>query len=81
MGPYHTAVITSSISLTLASGQLYTFGSGKNGALGNSSENDHYEPVEVTQFNRYRVYYSRVKVVDVQCGEQYTVAKTGNNCF
>lgn len=43
MGPYHSAVITTD-------GRLFTFGSGKNGALGNSGESDSYEPVEVTHF-------------------------------
>jgi hypothetical protein len=52
MGPYHSAVITSiylKLSI-LADGRLFTFGNGKNGALGNNGESDSYEPVEVTHF-------------------------------
>jgi alpha-tubulin suppressor-like RCC1 family protein len=40
MGPYHSAVITNN-------GDLYTFGYGKYGALGNGRENNEWEPARL----------------------------------
>lgn len=59
MGPYHTAVINES-------GDLYSFGLNKYGALGNGRESNEYEPVRL-DLNQ---------VADVACGEHHTVALT-----
>lgn len=44
MGPYHSAVVTSE-------GDLYTFGYGKHGVLGNKNTNNSYEPTKNSFFN------------------------------
>ena len=56
-------------------GDLYTFGSGQNGALGhNDKEANHIKPKVVDFFKR-----NNLKVTDVAVGERHTIALTGKN--
>jgi len=65
MAGSHTAVITNE-------GDLYTFGTGTNGALGhNDAEKNHTAPKLVEFFKK-----NNLKVIDVACGQHHTIALT-----
>jgi alpha-tubulin suppressor-like RCC1 family protein len=61
MGPFHSALITTS-------GDLYTFGSGSYGKLGQGNSSDHWEPTLVEFFSQ-----QKLKIKDVVCGKYQTL--------
>jgi len=75
-GPNHTAVITSTgrviFNNHLADGDLYTFGAGNYGMLGHGNDNSVINPKRVEFFKQ-----NGLKVIDVACGENHTIALTG----
>ena len=67
MGIYHSAFIT-------GNGELYTFGHGVHGVLGhNDGDTNHLAPKLVEFFPK-----NNLKVVDVVCGEAYTMCLTSD---
>ncbi len=59
--------------LWIDEGDLYTFGTGTNGALGhNDGEKNHLQPKLVEFFKK-----NNLKVIDVAVGQSHTVALTG----